>query len=113
MKADDLKMVETLKIYPFMEFKEDGTGSVGADSTDEDMKKLLLKSPEKTVFPFKYKLNFGDEVELYDLPKELQYKTGRRPFGQKDRARLQVKIDGENMTATDEDTKEIKATKMS
>jgi S1-C subfamily serine protease len=106
MSAEQLKILESLKIYPFMEFKEDGTGSVGADSTDEDTKKLLLKSPEKTVFFFKYKLNFGDEVELYDLPKELQYKTGRRPFGQKDRARLQVKIDGENMTATDEDTKE-------
>jgi hypothetical protein len=112
MKAEDIKMMEALKFTPYIEFREDGTGAFGVTSADPEMLKMLEQGGEKTAFPFKYKLNSGDEVELFDLPKELAEKKGGSPFGKKDRAKSNVKITGDNMTIVDDDKKELKLTKM-
>jgi hypothetical protein len=113
MKPDDMKMMEAFKLVPYMEFKDDGTVSFGVDTTDPDMKKLMEKGGEKTAFSFKYKLGSGDDVELYDLPKDLQDKKGGgSPWGKKDRAKCSVKIEGDNMTIIDDEKKDLKLTKM-
>jgi hypothetical protein len=114
MKADEMKMMEALKTYPYMEFKDDGTVTFGVEFGDPDMKKLIEQSGkgDKMNFSFKYKLGSGDEVEFYDVPKDLQDKDKKGGPFKKDRAKAMIKIDGDNMTMTDEDKKEVKLTKM-
>jgi hypothetical protein len=114
LKADDLKMMETLKVFPYIEFKDDGTVTFGVEFGDAEMKKLIEQSGkgDKMNFSFKYKLGSGDEVEFSDVPKELQDKKGGGPFGGKDKAKATVKIDGDKMTMTDEDKKEVKLTRL-
>ncbi|MFO0824103.1 MAG: hypothetical protein U0792_13485 [Gemmataceae bacterium] len=106
---DTNKQLEQVKAYLYMEFRPDGTMSMGADFEDPAMKEIVekfaAKSGEKTSFSWKYKLLTGDNVEFYDLPKELQEKGTGGLFGGKDKARTSVKIDGDNMTMTDSDGK--------
>jgi hypothetical protein len=95
------KPPEDRKVYTYFEFKPDGAFEVGAtsdpdpgekDSKPEDRSIVLAKA--------KYRLQGGDYVEIYDLPKELQDKGGG-VFGGKDKVRIKIKISGDNMDLTD------------
>ncbi len=101
------------KMYLMMEFKDDGTAGFSLVINDPEMKKFFEASKENTSATFKYKLLKGDEVELYDLPKEMQNeKSGFK----KDRAKATIKINGDDMTMVviDDDKKEqtVKLTKI-
>jgi hypothetical protein len=110
IKADDLKAMEMFKAFVFMEFRADGSARLGVEFGDPDFKKLVEKGgADKTSFNFKYKLGPGDNIEIYDLPKELTAKGG--PFN-KDRAKCIVKIDGDKMVITDEDKKTLELKKL-
>lgn len=100
-KAEDKLKDMGDKIAIYMEFRADETGGFGIEVTDPMLKEVFAKSKEKTTFAFKYKLLNGDIVEVYDLPKEMQ-EGG--PFGKKDRGKMRVKIDGDNMTISDDET---------
>jgi hypothetical protein len=101
--------------YLFIEFGSDGTLTMGADFKDKEMgetiKKAAAASGEKTSFSWKYKLLSGDGVEFYDLPPELKQQMSGM-FGGKDRARTKIKIDGDNMTMTDDDGKSGQLTRV-
>lgn len=102
MGEDDKKMMEAFKIYPYMEFSPDGTMSVGVAAADPKMQDAIAMKMDAEKITCKYKLLSGDGIEFYDLPKNMQEKGGL--FGKnKDRARTKVKIDGDNMTMTDDD----------
>jgi hypothetical protein len=106
MDAAQTKEMDKLNVYAFFEFKDDGSMTVGAESSDKDMQALLLKQGVAKTLSCKYKLRSGDVVEFYDLPKEMQEKNGGGLFGSnKDRAKTRVKISGDNMTWTDDDGK--------
>ena len=115
MKEDDLKMMEAFGVAMVVEFRDDGTVTLGAQANNPELQKAL-DSKEKSSFTFKYKLHSGDVVEFYDLPKEMQEsKKGGSPFGSKDRGKVNVKIEGDNMTWSDDDklkTEPMKFTKM-
>lgn len=113
MKGDEMKMMEMMKITPYFEFKADGTAGFGISAADAMFKKMIEeKAGGVTNVTFKYKLLSGDGVELYDLPKELTEKKGGGGgmFGKKDRARANVKIDGDSMSISDDD--ELKTSPM-
>ena len=112
-KEEELKLMRDLGIYVYLEFKNDGTLRFGAEASDPKVKKLLENGKE-TLASCKYKLLGGDEVEIYDIPKDLQDKDGG-PFGKKDRAKGMIKIDGDKMTISDDDklkTDPMKLTKV-
>ena len=102
MKGEEMKMMEMMKVTPYLEFKDDGTAAFGINA-DGMFKKLLEEKGDALNVSFKYKLLNGDGVELYDLPKEMQDKKGGGLFGKKDRARANVKIDGDAMSVTDDE----------
>lgn len=104
MKAEDLKMMETLKAFLYFEFKPDGNMAVGVEFGDPAMKELMAKGGEnggeKTVMNGQYKLLSGDDVEFSGMND--QKKAGGL-FGKGDKSRLKIKIDGDNMTITGSD----------
>jgi|GEM_PF-6187028 len=101
----DAKQMESLGMSMIMEFKDDGTVAMFPQFSDPKMQKMVEASGEKTSFSWKYKLGSGDAVEFYDFPKELKGKKGGDgPFGSKERAKGNIKIDGDNMTINDEET---------
>jgi hypothetical protein len=108
----DLEALETFKAVVFLEFADDGTASLGVEVGDPEFKKLLEKSDQKTTFGFKYKLGAGDDLELYDLPKDLQEKQEKVGSCAKDRRKCVVKIDGDKMTLTDDQKKTIELKKL-
>jgi hypothetical protein len=101
-----LDMMDKLGIYLYMEFKPDNTLTLGLGSDKPEAMEFFkgLAKGQQTTWTAKYKLLTGDGVEVYDIPKEMQ-EQGGGPFAKKDRARSQVKIDGDTMTITDEDGK--------
>jgi len=116
IKEDELKMMDAFGINVFMEFRDDGTGNFGMQASNAEFQKALEQKGEKTSFSFKYKLGSGDVVEFYDLPKDAgDKKAGGSPFGGKDKEKANIKIDGDNMTISDDDklkTDPLKLTKM-
>lgn len=108
----EMKMMEAFKMYAYMEFKPDGTMSIGAASTDPEMQKMIEGSKDNKTVTCKYKLLSGDGVEFFDLPKELQEKGGGMFGKNKDKARTSVKINGDDMTMTDDDGKAGKLTRV-
>ena len=108
-KVDDKMKELGDKISIYMEFRADETGGFGVDVNDPVLKKAFEANKDKTTFSFKYKLLNGDVVEVYDLPKEMQ-ENG--PFGKKDRGKMRVKIDGDNMTISDDETLKNKPAKL-
>jgi hypothetical protein len=105
-----LKTLEAQKIFLYMEFTPSGEARMGAAANDPELQKKIDTAGEKTSLSFKYKLLSGDGVEFYDLPAELREKGGGL-FGNKDRARTKVKIDGDTLTMTDDDGKTGKFTR--
>jgi len=59
----------------------------------------------------KYRLLAGDEVEFFDPPKELQQGSGVFAKG-KDKVKMTVKIDKDDMTQTDDQGKTGKLTRV-
>lgn len=118
IKDEELKMMETFGVNMILDFRDDGTIAMAVQSNNPDFQKAMEASKDKTSFTFKYRLGSGDVVELYDLPKELQEKDkkgGPGLFGSKDRAKAIIKIEGDNMTISDDDTLKsnpLKLTKM-
>ncbi len=101
---NELADMAKMGVYVYMEFKPDGnlTFGVGADKPEMlDLIKAMAPN-QKITWDAKYKLLSGDGVEIYDLPKDLQA-TGGGLFGNKDRARVSVKITGDEMKMTDDD----------
>lgn len=103
LKEEELKFMDALGVYAYFEFKDDGTLSFGAGANDPKMNEKLAKNSEMKSASCKYKLLKGDAVEIYDIPKEMQEKEGGGPFGKKDRARGNIKIEGDGMTISDDD----------
>jgi hypothetical protein len=113
IKEDQAKMMEALGVAAYIEFREDGTAAFGMQANNPEFQKAL-DSKEKTSASFKYKLLSGDVVEFYDLPKDSGEKSNN-PFGSKDREKATIKIDGDNMTISDDDKLKadpLKLTKM-
>ncbi len=100
MEAQKATM-DTMKAYLFIDFKPDSTVTIGTESSDPAMQKLMGAALEKGSTSAKYSLKAGDKVELYDMPK--QSGGGGGFFGGKDRAQTNIKIDGSKMTMTDPD----------
>lgn len=93
--------LEKMKAYVFMDFKADNTITVGVESSDPDMQKLLTTlAGDKVTQSGKYKLRSGDKIEVYDMPKTAD---GKGPFQGKDKGQTNCKIDGDKMTMTDPD----------
>ena len=101
-KADMAKMGE-MGMYLFMEFKPDGVFVIGLGAdTEEKLNFFKAFAPGgKLTWDAKYKLLNGDGVEVYDMPKDLQTGSGGM-FGNKDRGRANIKINGDDMTMTDD-----------
>ncbi|MBP3953876.1 hypothetical protein J8F10_00990 [Gemmata sp. G18] len=100
-KADMTKMSEA-GMYIYLEFKADGGLAFGLGTDKPELLQLLKASApnQKITWDAKYKLSSGDGVEISDMPKDMQ--AGGGLFGQKDRARVKVKITGDQMALTDE-----------
>jgi len=114
LDKEQIKQLEMLKLYVFMEFKADGSLAIGAAGVDAEAQKLLDNAPKDTTVRLKYRLLADDEVEFFDLPKELQKGAGAGGlFGKgKDKAKTTMKIDKDAMTMTDEDGKTGKLTRV-
>lgn len=101
---NDMAEMAKMGLYVYMEFRPDGTATFGVGADKQEMMDLIkMAAPnQKVTWDAKYKLRSGDGVELYDLPKDIQ-SGGGGLFGNKDRARVKVKINGNEMKMTDED----------
>jgi hypothetical protein len=107
-QEQEMKQLAEMNGYMYMEFKADGVLAIGFEMTDPAMKKMIeAAAPGKTSFALKYRLLSGDDVEFYDMPKEMQDQKGGGGLfgGGKDKAKTKIKIDGDNMTMTDSDGK--------
>jgi hypothetical protein len=100
--ANTAKQLDIIKMYVYIEFKSDNTLTIGADTTDQNFKKQVAEAAKSFSKGCKYRLKSGDIVEFYDIPKEMQEKGNGGLFGNKDRARPRIRIDGDNMTMTDD-----------
>jgi hypothetical protein len=99
-----LKLAQADGGYLYFEFKSDGTMLMGFGATDPKVQAKIEEDDEKDSLSWKYKLLAGAGVEFYDLPAELKEQGGGGLFGRnEDRARTKVKIDGDNMSMTDDD----------
>ncbi|MBN9119993.1 MAG: hypothetical protein J0I06_12660 [Planctomycetes bacterium] len=101
---NDVAEMGKLGIYVYMEFKPEGAFVFGVGAEKQEMLDMMkaLAPNQKTTWDAKYKLLSGDGVEIYDLPKDMQ-KEGSGLFGNKDRARVKVVINGDEMKMTDDD----------
>ena len=104
--AEELKQAALMGIYLYCEFKPNNTFELGAGSDNPQMAEMIQGKAGATAGG-KYKLLSGEGVEFYDLPKEFS-KGGGGMFGNKDRARTKIKIEGDNMTWSDDDGKTAK-----
>lgn len=111
-QGDDMKAMEALGMYLYFDFAGDGTLTIGLDTTNQEMKAMLAGGGKPTSWKCKYKLLSGDDVEIYDLPKEMQSGKGGGLFGGKDKARSKITITGDEMTLKDPDGKSGKMTRM-
>ena len=99
--APEKDMAE-FKLVVFIQFNEDGTARIAAESADPRIQKALA-ADTKTAQSFRYKLLAGDMVEMYELPKDMQAGGGGL-FGKKDRAKVKIQINGDRMTMIDDNT---------
>jgi hypothetical protein len=97
--------LEKQGVHLYIEFMPDGgvTIGLGADKPEmlEALKAIAKMQNQQISWNMKYKLLLGDAVEIYDMPKDMQTGGGGL-FGSKDKARVNVKITGENMALLDE-----------
>jgi len=90
-------------IVPYLEFRNDGSGTFGIDITDPKLKEVFGDAKDMTA-NFKYKVS-GDTLELFDLPKDGK-KGGEGPF-KSDKAKGKIKFEGDDsLTLTPDDEKE-------
>jgi len=89
---EDFEQMAKLGTFAYFEFKADGDVAFGSGKAGETQE---LGSVGK------YKLGSGDTVDISAVPKEMQ-KGGGGLFGQKDQARINVKITGDDMDLTQE-----------
>jgi hypothetical protein len=111
---EEYAQMSKMGLHLVMEFKPDGmlTLGVGADKPETLDFVKMLAGGKPTSWDAKYKLLSGDGVELFDLPKEMQEKGAEGVFGKKDRSRVNVKIDGDQMTITGDDGKAMNLTRV-
>jgi hypothetical protein len=97
-----LAMLNERGAYFMLEFRPDGTMTLGIGSGKpevlEQLKAVATEQGQKLTGDAKFKLLPGDDVEFYDLPPEFRGEGG--PFGSKDRVKLQIRINGNEMTLT-------------
>jgi hypothetical protein len=85
-------------VYFFMEFTSEGVVTVGFDGPQKLLDSMKAFTHDKQItWEAKYKLRAGDEVEFYDLPKEMQANGGL--LGSK----ATIQIQGTEMKMTDAD----------
>jgi hypothetical protein len=108
---DDMKAMKALEMYLYFDFADDGSLTIGIDTTHANGKEMLAKSGQQLTWKCKYKVLSGEEIEVYDLPKEMQNGNGG-PFGNKDKAKSKVTIKEDEMTMKDPDGKTAKLTRM-
>jgi hypothetical protein len=102
---EDFAEMQKFGVYLFLDFRVDGVMVVGIDSDNpEKLNEIKQLAPGgKLSVDVKYKLRFGDGIEFYDLPAEMQEQGGGLFGRNKDRALAKVKINGDQMTMTDDD----------
>ena len=97
------------KIVLFLEFKADGTGNIGMEINDPELKKMMGEG-KGAMATFKWSVS-GDVLELSDPSGG----KGENPFGKKEKARGKIVFEG-NDTVTikpeDEKDKPVKLTRM-
>jgi hypothetical protein len=98
-----VEQLASLEIYFFVEFKADGGLVFGLTSDKpEVLEQIQRTAPKgKLALNAKYKLLAGEDVELFDIPKELQ-ETGAVFGKNKDSVKTKVKLDGDKMTMIDD-----------
>jgi hypothetical protein len=111
-QENDMKEMETVGAYLYFDFQPDGSLTLGLDSTNKEFKALMEKMGQKVSWTCKYRLLSGDDVEMYDLPKEMQSGKSGGLFGGKDKARSKITITGDEMTLKDPDGKTGHMTRM-
>lgn len=91
--------------YMSLEFKPDGVLTIGLGSDKPDQLDFLrAMAPNNRIsWDAKYKLQTGDTVEFYDLPKEMQSSGGGGLFGGADRVKVKISINGDTMSMTDKE----------
>jgi hypothetical protein len=101
-------------LYVYFDFKPDNALEMGVGADKPEVLEFIkaLSKGEPLQWNAKYKLLSGDGVEFYDLPKEMREKGGGLFGGNKDRARTNIKIEGDKMTMTDADGKTGQLTKI-
>jgi hypothetical protein len=101
---NEMDQLGKMGLYLFLEFKSDGTMSVGLGADKKEVLDVIkaMAPQQKTTWDMKYKLLSGDGVEVYDMPADLQ-SGGGGLFGKKDRARVSIKINGDDMTLVDDE----------
>jgi len=102
-QKDEFGQMDKLGIYVYIEFGAGDAVTLGVGAKEAMMLDMIKAAApgQKIVWNAKYKLQSGDSVELYDLPKEMAGQGGM--FGGKDRARVKISINGDNMSMTDEE----------
>ena len=97
---DALQEMENKGVYLYMEFTPDGRVTTGFDGNKDFLQ--LISTKGELSWDAKYKLLPGDNVEIYDLPKESK-PGGGGLFGSSERAKVIIKITGTEMKLTDAD----------
>ena len=98
---DELKMMQSMQGYTFIEFDADGTFRIGGESSAPEVNKLIQMHPDKGVrVKGKYKLLGGRGVEMYALEGE----GAKGMMNGKDRGRIEITINGDELSLKDAST---------
>jgi hypothetical protein len=89
----------------YIEFKSDGTGAASVEATDPKVQELVKMLNEKAP-SFSWTVT-GDALELTNTSKDAK---AEGPFGKKEKAKLTIKFEGDNVTLTPEDKNEKSVT---
>lgn len=97
---------DAIGLYFYLEFKPGDILDMGEAGDKPEAIKFLKMLQESGApglkFIAKYRLHRGDDVEVFELDKGVQ---NMGLFGKKDRVRVEIKIDGDTMTVTNDEGK--------
>jgi hypothetical protein len=96
------------KLILFLEFKADGTGGMGMEITDPELKKMMGDDKGGTLVNFKWSVS-GDTLELTDTSGA----KGEGPFGKKEKARGKLVFEGNDTVTIKPDDEKDKPVKLS
>ena len=110
---EQMRTLEEVGVYFYIEFKPKDTLNLGMGSDRPEIhnvfRNLQAFGGRVASWTARYQLQWGDGVEFFYLPQGVQ---NQGLFGKKERARTQIRIEGDNLLLTNDEGKISKFTRL-